>query len=86
MPDSDAFITVQVTLRSVLAKYRPDPRDRKPFAVQLPAGSTVNDLVAKLGVPEQLARLVFVDHVRTEGASRLNDGAMVDIFPPIAGG
>jgi len=79
-------ITVQVTLRSILGKYRPDPRDRAPFARELPAGSTVRDLLASLGVPEALAKLVFVNHVRSDPAVVLPDGAQVDVFPPIAGG
>jgi len=86
MPDSDAAITVQVSLRSILAKFRPDPKDRRPFAVRLPTGATVADLVAALRMPEKLARLVFVDHVRSEGTAVLRDGAIVDIYPPVAGG
>lgn len=79
-------IKVQVMLRSVLARYRPDPQDRQPFTVELPAGSTVRDLLASLGVPEEIARLVFVDHVRSDPAAVLREGAAVDVFPPIAGG
>ncbi len=86
MPDSDARITVQVSLRSILGQYRPDPKDRRPFSRQLPAGSTVGDLLAALGVPEQIAKLVFVDHVRCDPDTPLRDGASVDVFPPIAGG
>ena len=86
MPDSDAPITVHVTLRSVLAKYRPDPKDRGPFTVQLSARGTVSEMLAALGVPDTVAKLVFVDHVRCEGSDLLRDGATVDVFPPIAGG
>ncbi len=86
MPDSKMLITVQVSLRSILGQYRPDPKDRRPFARQMPAGSTVGDLLASLGVPEQIARLVFVDHVRRDADAPLRDGASVDVFPPIAGG
>ncbi|HUT32265.1 MAG TPA: MoaD/ThiS family protein [Planctomycetota bacterium] len=85
-PRSDASITVQVMLRSILGKYRPDPKDRTPFARQLPAGSTVRDLLAALGVPERVAKLVFVDHVRCDASVVLGAGAHVDVFPPIAGG
>jgi len=85
-PASEAQITVEVTLRSILAKYRPDPKDRKPFPCRLTAGSTVGDLLATLGIPEGVARLVFVDHVRCDPSAVLGDGAKVDVFPPIAGG
>ena len=86
MPDSDNKITVAVTLRSILAKFRPDPKSREPFAVRLEPGATVADLIARLGVPEQLARLIFVNHVRCDYDAVLPDGANIDIFPPIAGG
>ncbi|MFP4056723.1 MAG: MoaD/ThiS family protein [Candidatus Brocadiia bacterium] len=86
MPDSDQAITVEVTLRSILAKFRPDPRSREPFSVRLPQGATVGDLVERLGVDEKLAKLIFVDHVRCDRDAALEDGARVDIFPPVAGG
>jgi molybdopterin converting factor small subunit len=73
-------------LRSILGQYRPDPKDRKPFPRQLPAGSTVRDLLAGLGVPEAVARLVFMNHVRCDPTAEVPDGAEVDVFPPIAGG
>jgi molybdopterin converting factor small subunit len=86
MPDSDSGITVRVTLRSILGKFRPNPKDRKPFPVCLDAGSTVADLLGALRVPEKLAKLVFVNHVRSDHSAVLDEGASVDIFPPIAGG
>lgn len=86
MPTSEEMLTVQVSLRSVLRKYRPDPKDRRPFAVEMPRGATVGDLVAALGIDERLARLVFVEHVRCDRDVALREGAHVDIFPPIAGG
>lgn len=86
MPEPEGTISVSVTLRSILAKFRPDPKNREPFPVQLAAGATVADLIAKLKVNEQLARLIFVNHVRSDSDAALPDGASVDIFPPIAGG
>jgi len=86
MPDSEAPITVEVSLRSILGKFRPDPKDRKPFRKRLEPGSTVGGLVRALGIPEKLAKLVFVDHVRADASAALRDGAAVDIYPPVAGG
>ena len=87
MPDSsDGKITVTVSLRSILAKFRPDPKDRRPFGVDLDAGATVDDLLERLKVDPRLTHLVFVDHVRTPRQAALTDGAAIDIFPPIAGG
>jgi molybdopterin converting factor small subunit len=86
MPEENSKITVSVTLRSILAKFRPDPKNREPFPVQLDAGATVGDLIAKLRVSDKLARLIFVNHVRCDYDAVLPDGANIDVFPPIAGG
>jgi len=86
MPDCDDRITVLVTLRSILARFRPNPKNREPFPVRLQPGSTLGDLIQALGVHDKLAKLVFVDHVRSDRDTVLEDGARVDIFPPIAGG
>ena len=85
MPDSDP-ITVTVSLRSILGRFRPDPKDRKPFEVELPAGATADDLLTQLAVDPKLNHLIFIDHVRSERSAVLTDGAALDIFPPIAGG
>jgi molybdopterin converting factor small subunit len=79
-------ITVSVTLRSILSKYRPNPKDRTPFAVELDAGATVADVLAARGVPPKIAHLVFVDRVRRDHDTVLHNGASLDIYPPIAGG
>ncbi|MFW6161535.1 MAG: MoaD/ThiS family protein [Planctomycetota bacterium] len=87
MPSSDdQQITVTVALRSILARYRPNPEDRAPFAVQLDQGATVGDLLDRLRIDPRLAHLVFVDHVRRDRDAPLENGASVDVFPPIAGG
>jgi len=86
MPETNGPMTIAVSLRSILARYRPDPKNRKPFPVELPSGATVADLLAKLRIDEKLTHLVFVDHVRRQRTDPLADGAAVDIFPPIAGG
>jgi hypothetical protein len=79
-------ISVTVSLRSILAKYRPDPKDREPFPVELDEGATVADALAARGVPPKLAHLVFVDKTRADHQSPLHDGAELDVYPPIAGG
>lgn len=79
-------ISICVTLRSILARYRPDTKDRRPFALELDAGASVADVLAARGVPPKLAHLVFVDRVRSGHDTVLHDGAEVDVYPPIAGG
>ena len=62
--------------------------------VMLPAGATVDDLVAALAADhgEALSRVLaaasfLLDEVAVhEGTTQLADGAVVDVLPPFAGG
>ena len=65
---------------------RPDPAAGAPFAVELAVGSTVGDLVGRLGLADRDAKLIFVNHVRGRPDDPLSDGARIQIFPLIAGG
>ena len=79
-------ITVRVGLRSVLARYRPDPDAREPFAVQLAAGSTLGDLLLHCGVPGHRAGMMLMDGKHSRREATLDEGVLVEVFPPIAGG
>lgn len=79
-------IAVQVSLRSVLNKYRPDPAVREPFPVHLAAGSTVTDLLRHCGVPPHRAGMVLVDGSPSQRETVVMAGGLVEVFPPIAGG
>ena len=86
MGEPRPIITVQVKLRSVLGKFRPNPTDRAPFSVEITAGATVGDLIREQGIPERLAKLVVIDLARVDLDAELRDGVLVEVFPPIAGG
>ena len=50
------------------------------------AGTTVGELLRRIGVPEEKAQLVFVDGVKGELSTPLRGGERVGIFPPVGGG
>ena len=53
---------VTVKLFAMLNRYAPDQqRAGEPFQVTLPAGSTIDDLVAHLGIPNHEVKVAFVD-------------------------
>lgn len=71
---------------SILADHPQGVRAGTPLAVELPAGSTLADLVVYLGLPDGEVRMVFVN-----GRARALDyglvaGDEVGIFPPVGGG
>ena len=81
-----ASMNVQVALFAHLATYQPDGQGgRHARAFDLPEGTTVADVVRKLGLPDQ-PRVIFVNGRHAEEDRTLVDSDRLAIFPPIAGG
>lgn len=57
-----------------------------PFNVVLADGSTLNDLIAVLGLPEGKVRVAFVNGRVQALGFVLSPGDEVGLFPPIGGG
>lgn len=80
-------MNVTVKLFAMLNRYAPDRQKAgEPFDVALPEGSTIDDLVAHLGIPEREVKVAFVDGRARAGVFRLTPDAEVGIFPPVGGG
>lgn len=75
---------VRVELQAYLEQYSPD--GETVFDCELPEGSSVKDLVRKLGVPEELASVVIVSDANVDLSHVLQDGDRVTLIPPLAGG
>ena len=86
MSTSDKMMTVSVVCSRMMEKYLPQSANGEPLAVELSDGSTVSDLLDQIGVPQDVAKLVFVNHTKLSHNDLLPDGAQVEIFPVIAGG
>ncbi len=66
-------------------------RDRAPsgqaeLTIEMADGATVADVIARLGIPPDIVRKVFVDGIAQDPDFVLYDGAELGLFPPIAGG
>ncbi len=81
------MIRVDVRLYAVLHRYAPVPlRPGEPLPLDLPAGSTVADLVAHLNLPADQVKRIFVNHCAVPEEHLLQDGDRVSVFPVVAGG
>jgi len=80
-------MNVSVKLFAMLNCYAPDQQKAgEPFNVDIPEGSTIDDLIAYLGIPEREMKVAFVDARARAGVFRLNPDAEVGVFPPVGGG
>jgi molybdopterin synthase sulfur carrier subunit len=75
-------ILIQVKLFATLQKFTPDSAENYPIE----SGTTVRKLIEQLDIPEEKARLIFINGVKADLASTLTGGERVGIFPPVGGG
>ena len=77
---------IKVRLYATLQRVKPETAVGQTFEVELPAGSTVADLIALLNIGSHEVKAIRVnDRARAE-VYRLRDNDEVDLFPPIGGG
>lgn len=77
---------VDVVLFAHLATFQPDGRGgRHSRAFDLPEGTTIAEVVAMIGLPDE-PRVVFVNSRHAPEDHVLLEGDRLAIFPPVAGG
>jgi len=79
-------VRVEVRLFATLVPFLP-PDSRDGAAVlEVPEGSTVHDVVRRLGIPADLERVTLLNGGDSAPDARLHAGDVVTVFPPLAGG
>ncbi len=75
---------IKVALQAYLEQYSPNGDDT--FEYDVPEGALVRDLVAKLGVPDELASIIIVGNTNADPSHPLKEADHVTLIPPLAGG
>lgn len=78
-------------LFATLQDYLPaEAKKTNALALELEAGTTVQQLIERFGLPQKLCHLVLIDGHFVPSAERaaraLQDGETLAIWPPVAGG
>lgn len=78
---------IQVKLYATLRDYCPQRCEiGEAFSIDIER-NTVRAILEKLGIPEQLAKIVMVNGNRVlDNSYKLSENDLVVIFPPIGGG
>ena len=78
--------TIRVKLFATLRSHRPELKLGEAFAVDVPASTTVEQLLALLGIPSDEVKLIFVGGLARDLYHPLADGDELGLFPPVGGG
>lgn len=72
---------ITVKLFATLLRYGPEERE-----LEVPAGAKVLDVILMAGVPQEMPHLRIVNGVHVKENHVLEEGDVLALFPPIAGG
>jgi sulfur carrier protein ThiS len=78
-------VRVEVHLHADLERYAPSGR-RGVIALVLPIGAQVADVLREFALPPDRRVLVGLNGAAAQPEQVLEDGARIDLVPPIAGG
>lgn len=78
---------VTVRLLSGMRKYLPEPKSGQTSCeINLKSGSTVASVLARLGIPADKRVTVLVNRLFSDSSCVLQDGDVLSVFDPVAGG
>ncbi len=77
---------VEARLFATLAAYLPEEGDGRSATLELADGSTVQDVVRSLRIPDDMPFLAMLNGRDAALDQPLADGDVLSLFPPLAGG
>lgn len=77
---------VEVRLFATLTAFLPPNSREGTVTLDVPAGSTVRDVLGHLGIPADLERVSLVNGRDADAERTLGAGDVLTVFPPLAGG
>ena len=73
---------IQIKLFATLQRFMPASAEN--YTIE--TGTTIRMLLQQLDLPENKAKLIFIDGVKAELTTVLEGGERIGIFPPVGGG
>ena len=73
---------VEIKLFATLQKFMPAAAEN--YTIE--EGTSIRTLLRQLDIPEEKAKLIFIDGLKAELTTVLKGGERIGIFPPVGGG
>lgn len=77
---------IEVRLFAFLTEYLPPGAVGRRALLTVDEGATVEMVLDHLGIPRGVAKLLLVDGLQQRPETVLQNGNVLSVFPPIAGG
>ncbi len=85
-----ASVKITFKMYASLAQYLPADAERNIVEIEIPAGSSVHDVIDRYRVPRASAHLILVNGVYIVPEQRdqplLKENDVLALWPPVAGG
>jgi molybdopterin synthase sulfur carrier subunit len=79
-------IRVNVRLFATLRRFFPDYNPEKGMDIKVEEGSTIENLIQSLQLPEKEAKVILINGKSKKTSDVITDGDQINIFTPIGGG
>ena len=80
------MIKIEVRLYATLSAYCPSLKAGESLVLDLETGTTIGQLLGRLGIPRTTIQLAFVNERMQQRSYILSEGDRVAFFPPVGGG
>ena len=80
------MMKIELRLFASLSRFLPERRTGNLCAMEIPEGTTISDLLRRLGVPAEVRKIIIVNGVHAGESQTLTEGDRIGVFPPVAGG
>ncbi|NMC12531.1 MAG: MoaD/ThiS family protein [Chloroflexi bacterium] len=77
---------IRVKLFATLSRFSKSEYSGAPFEIEIPEGTTIQDLINLLKIPAEEAKITFVNGITQPPDYLIKPDDEVGIFPPIGGG
>lgn len=77
---------VEVRFFAGLEKYNPVDSKARSALINIEEGTILKELIGRLNFPADFPKIILVNGRNVSMDQKLNDGDVISLFPPLAGG
>ena len=79
-------MVIEIRLFANLAQLLPPGSKNKRAKITVKDGVTVDELLKELKIPSNVTNVIMVNGTHQNRSTRLNEGDVVSVIPPVTGG